>query len=93
MSDSAKIGLIGCEGDMLPMAVADRWRMARGAFANALVARHGGGGSKGFLAGGERGRSTVAEGGLLPMPGQRLLFMGQIREVNRVKRRKMKCRI
>jgi len=37
--------------------------------------------------------STVAEGGLLPMPGQRLLFMGQIREVNRVKRRKMKCRI
>ena len=37
--------------------------------------------------------STIAEGGLLLMPGQRLLFMGQIREVNRVKRRKMKCRI
>ena len=37
--------------------------------------------------------STIAEGGLLLMPGQRLLFMGQIREVNRVKRQKMKCRI
>ena len=78
---------------LLP-AAADHRRIVGRAFAGVFAAHHCYRSVRVFqLERGRKAESIVANGGLLPMPSQRVLFMGRVKRRDWVKRQKMDRRI